>query len=322
MSSSRKPTSRRPSPAPITPAAAPAVAAEGPGAEPVARYTWEEIRARVPAADAKTLARYPVAATPNELIKEGATLRSERILTDLRLWLGDIVAWWSKLTPEERAATVGFSDARLQVVTHHAFALIGLVRRASKSHAKSDHAAAVAVADTAYANAQRDRHLLRAVLDQAAPAAVGFAQSVAAADTAASDTAALDRTLGALVELARDTLRRGGPVAEVLTADGLTEASLSRYVAARAALRETHEKIRGAAGDGPVAQSELDQQDGLLLLHMEGLRKTFRALRAHDRRAPQLIARSTGSYFGRRARKPDAAAPPPADGGKATPATR
>ena len=168
MSSSRKPTSRRPSPAPITPAAAPAVAAEGPGAEPVARYTWEEIRARVPAADAKTLARYPVAATPNELIKEGATLRSERILTDLRLWLGDIVAWWSKLTPEERAATVGFSDARLQVVTHHAFALIGLVRRASKSHAKSDHAAA---------------------------------------DTAASDAAALDRTLGALVELARGRSR-------------------------------------------------------------------------------------------------------------------
>ena len=100
---------------------------------PVARYTWEEIRARVPAADAKTLARYPVAATLAELIKESAALRSERILTDLRLWLGDIVAWWSKLTPEERAATVGFSDARLQVVTHHAFALIGLVRRASKS---------------------------------------------------------------------------------------------------------------------------------------------------------------------------------------------
>ncbi len=135
----------------------------------VARYTWEEIRARVRAADAKTLARYPVAATLAELIKEGAALRSERILTDLRLWLDDIVAWWSKLTPEERAATVGFSDARLQVVTHHAFALIGLVRRASKSHAKSDHAAA--------------------------------------ADTAASDAAALDRTLGALVELARGRSR-------------------------------------------------------------------------------------------------------------------
>ncbi len=289
---------------------------------PVARYTWDEIRARVPAADEATVARYAVIAPTNELIKEGALVRSERILTDLRLWLGEIIAWWSKLTPEERTNVVGFSDTRLQVVTHHAFALADLSRRAANPHAKSDHAEAVALADAAYARAQHQRRLLRAVLDQAASAAEGFAARVAAADGAASDAAALERTLGALVTLARDTLQRGGPVAAVLSADGLTPAALQRYEATLAALRETHEKTRGAAGSGPVAQADLDRQDGLLLLLMENLRKTFRALRAEDRRAPQLIARSTASYFGRRSRKADAAPEPPVDDGKGTPPTR
>jgi hypothetical protein len=58
-----------------------------------------------------------------ELVATGAKLRSERILTDLRTWIGLLVDWWSKLSPKARAVFVGFSDARLRVVVHHAFAL-------------------------------------------------------------------------------------------------------------------------------------------------------------------------------------------------------
>lgn len=291
-------------------------------AEPVARYTWEEIRSRVAPADAALLASFPVAATPSELSAEGALIRSERILTDLRLWLGDILDWWTKLPAQERSSFVGFSDARLRVVAHHGFTLLDLVGRAGNGGAKSDHAAAVAVADTAYAAAQRVRGRLRALLDQAALAAVGFAESVTAADAPASDAAALDQTLGALIALARKTLKQGGPVAGVLAADGLTPAALDGYAKAQKALRDSHEKIRGAAGAGPVTQSALDQQDGLVLLHMGALRATFRALHADDRRAPLLVARSTSGYFGRRARKPAAPSPAPADGGKSPAPTK
>jgi hypothetical protein len=319
-SSPRKPARRAPSAAaaPVVPSLDVELAAS---AEPVARYTWAEIRARVAAPDAATLATYRVAVAPKKLVAEGALIASERILTDLRVWLGQILDWWAALPPAERALVEGFSEARLQVVTHHAFVLHDLVARATKKHAASEHAAAVAVADDVYRQAQDARRRLRAVLDQAAHAEVGFAESVAAADAAASDAVALQATLGALVALAEKVLQQGGPVAAVLQADGFGAASTARYTALRMKLVASHEQTRGAAGSGPVTQATLDEQDGVLLVYMGGLRETFRAFRRTDPRAPGLVARSTGSYFGRRPRAP-AAASAPADIGAVPPAQK
>lgn len=55
---------------------------------------------------------------------------------------------------------------------------------------------------------------------------------------------------------------------------------------------------------------------------MRGLRETFRAFRRTDPRAPALIVRATGSYFGRRTRASKEPAPAPADGGTVTPAKK
>ena len=291
-------------------------------AEPVARYTWTEIRARVADADKASLATYRVAVAPKRLVEEGSLIASERILTDLRLWLGQIIDWWAALSPAERALVEGFSEARLRVVTHHAFALQELLARATKKHAASKHAAAVAIADDVYRQAQAARRQLRAVLDQAAHAELGFAEAVAAADAAASDEVALHATLGALIGLAEKTLQQGGPVAAVLEADGFGAASIERYTALRTKLATSHETTRGAAGNGPVTQAELDAQDGVLLVYMRGLRDTFRAFRRTDPRAPVLIVRATRSYFGRSTRASKKAAPAPADGGTVTPAKK
>lgn len=194
--------------------------------------------------------------------------------------------------------------------------------RAAKKHAASKHAAAVAIANDVYRQAQAARSQLRAVLDQAAHAELGFAEAVATADAAASDEVALHATLGALIELAEKTLQQGGPVAAVLKADGFGAASIERYTALRTKLATSHETTRGAAGNGPVTQAELDAQDGVLLVYMRGLRETFRAFRRTDPRAPALIVRATGSYFGRRTRASKEPAPAPADGGTVTPAKK
>jgi len=194
-------------------------------AEPVARYTWPEIRARVAEPDKASLATYRVAVAPKRLVEEGSLIASERILTDLRIWLGQIIDWWAALSPAERGLVEGFSEARLRVVTHHAFVLQDLLARAAKKHAASKHAAAVAIANDVYRQAQAARVQLRAVLDQAAHAELGFAEAVATADAAASDEVALHATLGALIELAEKTLQQGGPVAAVLEADGFGAAS-------------------------------------------------------------------------------------------------
>lgn len=324
-SSSRKPVRRSPSrtaAAPVAPPVDVEPAAPVDPAEPVARYTWPEIRARVADADKASLATYRVAVAPKRLVEEGSLIASERILTDLRIWLGQIIDWWTALSPAERGLVEGFSEARLRVVTHHAFALQELLARATKKHAASKHAAAVAIADDVYRQAQAARSQLRAVLDQAAHAELGFAEAVATADAAASDEVALHATLGALIGLAEKTLQQGGPVAAVLKADGFGAASIERYTALRTKLATSHETTRGAAGNGPVTQAELDAQDGALLVYMRGLRETFRAFRRTDPRAPVLIVRATRSYFGRSTRASKKAAPAPADGGTVTPAKK
>jgi hypothetical protein len=152
-------------------------------------------------------------------------------------------------------------------------------------------ATTAAIADEADKQAQDSRRRLRAVFDQPAHAEVGVAASVAAAvDTAARDAIALQATLGALVARAGKLLQQGGPVAAVLQADWFGAVLIARDTALRTKLAASHEKTRGAAGNGPVTQADFDAHDGVLLVYMGGLGDIFRAFRRSDPRAPSLIA--------------------------------
>ncbi|MEZ4404889.1 MAG: hypothetical protein R3A52_00145 [Polyangiales bacterium] len=293
-----RPSRAKPAPKPAPPEA-PTDVAPAPSEETAPRYTWEEIRAKVKPASPDELAVYAVNAADAELVALGARLRSERILTDLRTWIGQILDWRSRA----RTATFGFSDARLRVIVHHAFALQDLLDRSSVgARARIEHAQAVARADRAYREAQHARSLLRQVLDQAARAESGFADKVAAADTPASDPVALEKPLGALLAIVKEELAKNSAVGKVLAADNVNEATLQPFTKALDTLRETHSATRGAAHTGPVSQAEIDRHDGLCLTMMDDLRGLFRELREVDRAAPALMPRATASVFGRRRR--------------------
>ncbi len=284
---------------------------EGPEAPDKPRYSWAQIRKKVKHASPEELEIYRVRIAPTELVKRGAQLRSERILTDMRTWLGQIIDWWSKQSAAQRAEIVGFSDARLRVVTHHAFVLQDLVARAAHpAQTRIDHAGAVARNEAAYAAAQHARQMLRAALDGASPMVKGWAAQVATADVAAGDPVKLPKTLKLLVGLGTKALTANKEVAAVLRADGLDEAALARFAALGTALTESHEQVRGAAATGDVSQADLDLQDGVCLQFMSQLRGVFANLRAQDRGAPLLLARSTHRVFGsgRRAESVDPAA--------------
>lgn len=271
--------------------------AAGPG---VARYTWSEIRAAVEPATEAELAVYTVRASEPELVAKGSQLRSEKILSDLRVWLGQIIDW------RRRAKTLpmGFSDARLRVLAHHAFALRELNDKInSRLSVKADHAEAVAIASAAYRAAQRDRKLLRAVLDQAAVVAEGFAAKVSAVDAPASSPDALVRSLEALIEVAHAELTQDTAVGKILRADNMTEDALVKFTEVVRVLQGSHDATRGAAGLGPVTQSQLDYQDGVCLTHMTALRVLFRELRESDRTIPVLIPRATARVLRVRTRK-------------------
>lgn len=292
----------------------PPAAAETPtDAAPVdeaARYTWAQLRATVKPPSDEALALYELRAPRSELVTRGAQLRSERVLTDLRLWLGQILDWWRRLPAKRRAEVALFSEDRLRVVAHHAFALYDLVERAgARNKARIDHAEAVAKADKAFRDAQRARQVLRVALDQAAEADAGFGATVETADAPASDAQKLQRTLGSLIDLARRELEKRSDVGRVLAADGAA-AALTRGDAALKALKETHEATRGAAPKGPVTQTELDALDGVCLTYMAHLRTAFRELKEDDPSAPTLVPRATRSVFGVRRRSEDNATTP------------
>lgn len=291
---------KKPQPA-ARPAAAPVDEdASGP-AKP--RYTWEQIRAKVKPATPEELEIYRVRVPQAELVARGAQLRSERILTDLRTWIGQLVDWWSKVPAAQRVEMVGFSDARLRVLTHHAFVLQDLVARANEPQkARIDYAGAVARNDAAYRKAQHTRQVLRKVLDGAGAAEEGWAAQVAAADVAASTSATLPKTLKNLLDLAAKALAANRAVGAMLRADGLNEAALARFTAVYAALQESHEQTRGTAATGEVTQSNLDLQDGICLHQMVHLRGVLSELRSEDPSVPPLVPRATRGVIGPRSR--------------------
>lgn len=305
MAKSIKPV--RPSRAKKTPpSTAVEAATDAAPVDEAARYTWAQLRATVKPPSDEALTLYALRAPPSELVARGAQLRSERVLTDLRLWLGQILDWWRRLPAKRRAEVALFSEDRLRVVAHHAFALYDLVERAgARNKARIDHAEAVAKADKAFRDAQRARQVLRVALDQAAEADAGFGARVETADAPAGDDAEkLQRTLGSLIDLARSEMEKRSDVGKLLAADGAA-AALTRGDAALKALKETHEATRGAAPKGPVTQAELDALDGVCLTYMAHLRAAFRELKEDDPSAPTLVPRATRSVLGTRRHRDD-----------------
>ncbi len=276
-------------------AAKPAALAE-PQAEP-ARYTWEQLAAKIAAPSEAEAKAFAVTVSTAELTKQGATVRSERILTDGRRWLGQIYPYWSKLTPVEKTDFIGFSDARLRVLFAQFVALKEAVAKnsAAPSHA-ADFAKVVAQAEATYKRGQLVRARIVRALTQAALSDPSLKAQVDAANTAAQDAAQLAKTLRAVIDVAR------GAVAHTLTGvqlthDGLSPARLDELSKLVVEL-ESAAGIGGKAGGKPVSQSEVDRLDGICLLAMQSVRSVFAAAQEEDPRVPTLVPLATRSVFG------------------------
>lgn len=292
---------KTPKPAPVDITAPTPAASDTPPPQPddTPRYTWAEIRAKVKPATESDLAVYAVQASAKALVEDGANIDSVHILTDLRLWIGQLYDWWSKLSAERKRAVIGFSDARLRAVTHHALRLLDLSERSNHSDTvKIEQAAAVARANAAYAQGQTLRRTLTAVLIQAASADTTFKPEVDASDKPADNAVALQQTLRNLVATARKALKAGNKVGHVLAADNLTEEALAQFETLIVTIGATHGDTRGSASSGPVTKAELNQQDGVCLAFMRGLRAVTKVLREDDPTVPVLIPRATASVFG------------------------
>lgn len=286
-----------------TPSAAPSSAKSAEPTDvvgPPPKYTWEALRKHIgdPTDEERRIFAEPIAVA--ELVRDGASVRSERILTDGLRWLGLLWVYWSKLTPEEKQRVRGFSDGRLRVSLAHFLALRqALERNRAVASRAASHARAVAEAEERYRRGQWTRRQLTVALGESFSGHPALAAALAAADAKAKDAKQLSKTLRDLVAIGRSALASDPVLAEALRADGVDDAYLSSIEQLSADL-EVDAGDRGVAGEAPVSQSEIDRLDGLCLAAMRRMRRVFALHKKVDPRVPALAAIATRTVFGGR----------------------
>jgi hypothetical protein len=269
-----------------------------------ARYTWVELKKRIGEPSAEELEVYAVHVPDEELVKAGATVKSQRLLTDGRRWLGQLWPYWSKLSADDKQNILGFSDARLRVTLAHFLALDSAIRsNESAPNVAIDHARVVAEADARYRKGQREREAFAAALRGAVTSDASIAAQLAAANTPATNASDLAATLRNLAALALAAVGPTSNAARALRADGFTDARIEALSTLAGELDRDASR-GGAGGARPVSQAEIDRLDGVCIAHMQHIRSVFRTAKKSDPRVPTLQAIATRSVFwtGRRAK--------------------
>jgi hypothetical protein len=264
---------------------------------PPAKYTWEALRKAVGEASPEEQKTFAEAASVAELVKEGATVRSERLLTDGRRWLGQLWPYWSKLSAREKSQVVGFSDGRLRVTLSHFLTLLRALQTINKApnHA-AEHAKTVAEADARYRRGQWLRVQLVTALTESMRGNEAMLAALSAANTKATDAKQLARSLRNIVALAKSAIATESALAAQLRADGVTDEYLDRLVAVADQL-EVDAEGGGVAGERPVSQTEIDRLDGLCIAAMRRMLRVFRVHQKVDPRVPTLVPIATRSVF-------------------------
>jgi hypothetical protein len=266
------------------------------------KYTWERLHKLIgdPTEQERRIFAENIAAT--ELVKAGASVRSERILTDGLRWLGQLWMYWSKLTQQEKERVKGFSDGRLRVTLGHFLALRQAVERNQAAPSRvASHAKAVAEAEARMRYGKLLRRQLRVALEESSRGRPSLVASLRAVDVKTQDAKQLSKALRDLVAVGRSVLASERALAEALRTDGIDEAYLSSIEQHAAAL-EADAGDRGVLAETPVPQSEIDRLDGLCIAAMRRMRRVFSLQKNVDPRVPTLAAIATRSVFVRKAK--------------------
>jgi hypothetical protein len=282
-----------------------------PTTDPV--YTWETLLAAVPAPTPEQTALYALTTPPADLIEAGAHIRTDKILTDLVRWGGQIAEFLPKATTAQRRRLLGFSEAFFRVTIHEGAKLRTMAdsRSGKVDDREAERLALISAAAKAYGDGMDERDRLITALEGLRQYDSTLQERIDRARGRVADAASLERSIRALVKLAQTLLADSQSLlAQQLVDGGVTPQELADVEAAGEAAKTTDAAASGARAQGPVTQAELDQQDGVCLAHMGRLLRIFENAHEKDPSIPHLIPIATRRIFSPSRKRPAEPAEP------------
>lgn len=280
-----------------------------------APHALDKLVARVGKNDTKLLDAILEGASNEELIADGASIATARIVTDgLRLY-GEALDFLDGATDAQKKLLRGVSSKLLGVAVHHLDALRKLQAEAA---AKSQGSAAARVeVDEAVREVVANAVALRDQAHDALRDAAGTSRVLAAQVDEAFGAANPPETLAAGLDAMAGVLRKWLDDGNAGLKQRLSLASLDEGYAAEltdAALAVRTAVADAAARTSPKArQAAVDREDGVQILLLGQILRAFEGAHGRDATIPRLVPISTRRLFNRnRNRKPSPAADPPA----------
>jgi len=172
-----------------------------PNTEPT--HTWEALLAAVPAPTPEASALYALTTTPADLIEVGARIRSEKILTDLVRWGGQVAEFLPKATPAQRRLLLGYSDGFFRVTVHEGAKLRSMLasRTGKVDEREAERLAIIGAAAQAYSDGMDERDRLTTALEGLRRYDSSLQDRIDLAHGSVSDAEGLARSLRALSKL-------------------------------------------------------------------------------------------------------------------------
>lgn len=265
--------------------------------DPEHAYTWDFVLALVPAPTPEAVARYTLKTPTAELVELGATIRTEKVLTDLVRWSGQVAEFLPKVTPAQRRLLLGFSDSFFSVLVYEGKKLREMLesRSGNKDAREAKRVAVLGAAAKSYSDGMDERERLTNALVGVAEHDTGkLRERIDQAEGTVDSAEDLVRSLKALAALARTLLADPTTqVAQQLVDGGVTNEELDAFEATAEAVKSTAAAAAGARAQGAVTQAELDEQDAVCLTHMGRLMRIFRTAHSKDPSVPHLVPNSS-----------------------------
>lgn len=279
--------------------------------EQLAPHALDDLVARVGKNNPKALEAIVSGTSNDELIEDGASIATPRIVVDAVRLYGEALDFFDRATPAQKTLLRGASVELIGIAVHHLNALRKLEASGTERSqgTSADRAvvtqdlqdalsAAIVVRDQAY-RAMRDASRIKRYTVQ-------LDEAFGVADPPEK----LAAGLAAMAQLLRTWLGSddGALVARLdlahldkAYANELNDAALSVRKSLAAAAKRTSSKAH---------QAELDREDGVQILLLGQIIRAFESAHARDATIPRLVPISTRRLFSRRFKKSaDAAAP-------------
>jgi len=268
--------------------------------------TLDQISTALPKANSALLDAILATDSREALVLRGVEIKSSRILTDSARIYGLAYAVWSKATPEQKDALIGFSPDLLALGVDRALSL----RELTSEKGDAEHVDAATVEERAVAARQafargltRRNHAVRVLRNVVGGDAILVARVDAA--TGKADTAdALGAGLERLAALGRELLGSADPVLKAgVQLARLDNAYLTQLDSLAAEVKNTAQAASVRATAARAAQGDIDFLDGVNLTLMEMVINAFEGAHAIDPSIPRLVPIATRRLLGKRRRK-------------------